>query len=88
MEKIKRKEVVPTFGKKCTRLIMWAIQRLERNCNWKSCHSFLLWGEQAELLPLLSIVECPWWRRKLGEGNKTGSISIYHVSAIKLGMQI
>lgn len=80
---MKRKEVVPTFRKKYTRLIIWVIQRLERNCNWKSYHSFSLWGEQAEL-PLLSIVACPWWKRKLDEG----SVSIYHVSALKLGMQI
>lgn len=56
---MKRKEVVPTFRKKCTRLVMQTVQSLERNHNWKSYHSFLLWSEQAELLPLLSIVACP-----------------------------
>lgn len=73
--------------KKYTRLIMWAIQRLERNCKWKSYHSFLLWGEQTELLPLLSVVACPWWR-KLDKGNKTRSVSICHVSTLKLGMRV
>lgn len=86
---VRRKwKVVPKFRKKYTRLIIWAIWRLERNRNWKSYHSFLLWGEQAELLPLLSVVACHWWGGKLDEGNKTGSVSIDHVLALKLGMQI
>lgn len=49
-----------TFRKKIhTRLIIWAVQRLETNSNYKSYHSFLMCSEQAELLPMLSVAACP-----------------------------